>query len=109
MGVGAGRRFAAPNRPLRSMSYFLIAHARIVRVVHKSRFWPIPCARARAVAGVLGSMTVLRAAREAKLDSITFFARCARGKVSIKISRAAREVKLDRIKSFASCPRGKFR
>ena len=53
-------------------------------------------ARVRAVTGVLGGMTVSRAAREAKLDSI-------------KISRAVREVKLDSIKSFASCPRGKFR
>ena len=51
----------------------------------------------RAVTGVLGSMTVLRAAREAKLDSIKTF------------SRAARDVKLDSIKNFARCARGKVR
>ena len=53
-------------------------------------------ARVRAVAGVLGSMTVSRAAREAKLDSI-------------KISRAAREVKLDsNYKEFRELPARKI-
>ena len=42
----------------------------IFPVVQSSTFLRIPCARAVAVAGVLGSINVSRATRDGKLDSI---------------------------------------